>query len=69
MRIGSLLTAAVAVLIGRCLDLYLAVLPPIVGARPTPAILEIGVISAVVALFVAGFFSAFSPARLSSGAR
>jgi Ni/Fe-hydrogenase subunit HybB-like protein len=46
-----LATVAVVVLVGRWIDLYLMILPPIIGERALPGLLEIGVLAGGAGLF------------------
>ena len=55
---------AAVILVGRWLDLYLMVAPPIVGAKPAFGIWETGVLLATLGLFGLVFLRALSQARV-----
>ena len=61
---GILLKVAVIVLLGRWLDLYLMILPPISGARPEIAAWEIGAAMAMAGVFGLVFFHAMRRAQV-----
>ena len=61
---GILLKVAVIVLLGRWLDLYLMILPPVSGARPEIAAWEIGAAMGVVGIFGLVFFRAMRQANV-----
>lgn len=61
----SLVPIASIVLVGRCLDLYLMVMPPFAGAEPVPGLWDIGVMAGGVALFALMFFRVLGNAPLT----
>ena len=59
-----LLGAALSVLAGRLLDLYLAVLPRFVGQSPSTGVAELGMIAGAIGLFTLVFFNILGRAPL-----
>ena len=58
-RLGKV---AVFVLVGRCLDLYLMILPPVTGGAMTLPLLEIGILAGAAGLFLLVFLRALRQA-------
>ena len=61
-RERTLLAAAAVVLAGRALDLYLLIMPPVLGARPSLGLAEPAAFVGLAALFVLAFDRAFAAA-------
>jgi hypothetical protein len=61
---GTLAGVAVVVLVGRWLDLYLMILPPVLGSAPSAGVVEIGLTAGGVGVFLFALFRALRQAPL-----
>lgn len=61
---AMLVRVALVVVAGRCLDLYLMILPPFAGAQPVLGIWEVGLMAGAAALFGILFFRVLRNASL-----
>lgn len=59
---GVLVKVAIALLVGRWLDLYLMISPPFLGARPRIGLTEAGMMAGAVGVFALAFFARFRSA-------
>ncbi len=59
-----LMKVCVVLLVGRWLDLYLMIMPPIVGEVPTIGIWEVGMVGGAVGVFVLVFAGALRAAPI-----
>ena len=59
-----LVKVAVVVVAGRCLDLYLMILPPFAGPKPVLGLWEVGLIGGAAALYILIFFRVLRNAPL-----
>jgi len=61
---GTLAKIAIVVLAGRCLDLYLMIMPPLVGTESVAGLWEFGVMVGTAALFALLFLRILGKAPL-----
>jgi hypothetical protein len=61
---ATLVGVALVVLVGRWVDLYLMILPPVLGSAPSAGVLELGLTAGGLGLFLSALFRALRQAPL-----